>query len=113
MARTHVGEWVTCSSFRCEKVKADLVTILLGKEGGEARGGVSTGFGAGRSSVYPGMQSPGCGTLLNARNEPMRQTVSKFLSFKVHGQAGRKREDMTFRKSNYFNEIHTIYGIDK
>ncbi len=34
MARAHVREWVTCSSFRCEKVKADLVTILLGKEGG-------------------------------------------------------------------------------
>ncbi len=43
-----------CRSFRCEKVKAKwaaLVTVLLCKEGLEARGGVSTGFGAGKSSA--------------------------------------------------------------
>ncbi len=30
---------------------AIMATFMLGKEGGEARGGMSTGFGAGKSSV--------------------------------------------------------------
>ncbi len=53
-AGAHVRDWVACRSFWCEKVKAKLVVLvtgLLGKEEGEARGGVSTGFGAGKSSA--------------------------------------------------------------
>ncbi len=50
----HVTEWVVCTSLGCEKVKAKravLLTVLLVKEGEEARCGTSTGFGAVKSSV--------------------------------------------------------------
>ncbi len=83
---------VACSLFRCEQVKAKwavLVTVLLGKEGGEARGGVATGFGAGKSSACPEMQPPGCGTMSREWADEADR-IQIWSSCRACRQAGRK-----------------------
>ncbi len=63
------------------KAKSWLLFYLARREG-RLVAGYLLGLVLGRAvCVCSEMQSPGCGTLLTARHEPMRRTVSKLVTF--------------------------------